>query len=115
MRFHRSAAVHHQPLRTQKAVKMKLPTVDRFFFCMPLDIGAFVLAGLSISCSVSIVTLATVLLIRYAGFFATLNETDQNFFRPVLISKYPTTVCQKANSWSFLDFFAKLKSHDESN
>lgn len=64
---------------------MKFPTVDRFCFCMTLENGAIVLAGFCISVSVAVVTLASYLLMRYIAFYATLNETDQDFFRIVLI------------------------------
>lgn len=69
---------------------MKLPTVDKFVFYFSLEIGAMILAGLSIAMSVSIIAVATSFLVRYATFFSTLNETDQDFFRQFLISKLNT-------------------------
>jgi hypothetical protein len=66
---------------------MKFPTVDRFFFCLSLETGAYVLGGLCIFTSISVVSLASYLLARYIAFYATLNESDQDFFRPVLIGK----------------------------
>lgn len=73
-----------------KICAMKLPTVDKFVFYFSLEIGAMILAGLSIAMSVSIIAVATSFLVRYATFFSTLNETDQDFFRQFLISKRNT-------------------------
>lgn len=67
---------------------MKLPTVDKFFFFLSLESGALVLASMSIITSVSIVSLASWFLVRYINFYSTLNQTDQDFFRTFLISKF---------------------------
>lgn len=64
---------------------MKLPTVDRFCFCLSLETGAIVLAGFCTSISIAVVTLASYFLSRYISFYKTLNETDQDFFRIFLI------------------------------
>lgn len=66
---------------------MKFPTVDKSFFCLSLEVGAFVLAGLSIAASVGVISLASTLLTRYIIFYNTLNQTDQDFFRAILLSE----------------------------
>lgn len=71
---------------------MKLPTVDKFFFCLSLEIGAMVLAGLSFATSISIISTVSYFLARYVRFYGTLNETDQDFFRTILISKLSSLV-----------------------
>lgn len=66
-------------------IAMKLPTVDKFLFYFTLETGAMILAGLSITASVAVVSVATSFLVRYINFYHTLTEQDQDFFRQFLI------------------------------
>lgn len=66
---------------------MKFPTVDKAFFFFKLETGAYFLAGLTIFASLSIVSTSTTFLAQYVAFFYSLNESDQNFFRRVLVGK----------------------------
>lgn len=66
---------------------MKFPTVDKFFFFLSLEHGAIALAGLSMATSVSVITIVSLLLTRYINFYTRLNQTDQDFFQMIFISK----------------------------
>lgn len=84
---------------------MKFPTVDKAFFYFSLESGAFFLAGLMMTASVAIISTASVFLVRYILFFNTLNETDQNFFRRILMGKL-----FRFKKNIFLIFFFQLQS-----
>lgn len=60
---------------------MKIPKVDKFLFYFKLEIGGYVIAGLSIFISLAFITVFSVVITNVLIFFNSLDESDQEFFR----------------------------------
>lgn len=65
---------------------MKIPKVDKFVFCLSLEIGGYVVGGLGIITSIAFISVLSPYLTRFLIFYGSMDQSDRDALRNALTS-----------------------------
>ncbi|CAG9804725.1 unnamed protein product [Chironomus riparius] len=64
---------------------MKVPTVDKFLFYFPLEIGGYVIGGICLLISIAMITFPSIYITNILIVYNSFNESDQDALRNIII------------------------------
>lgn len=67
---------------------MKVPSVDKFLFYFPLEIGGYAIGGFCLIISISLIALPSIYITNVLILYNSFNESDQDALRNVMLGEF---------------------------